>query len=276
MPESGIITISLAQMNVLPGKPDQNLEAAQRFIAQAASRGSDLVVLPELWDTGYALDRAQELGTTAHEGRFAAVAELARAHRIHIVGSLLELEHSRGASRPAYNTAVWYGPDGSALGSYRKIHLFRHEPLFEDQHILPGSVPHWLQSPWGPAAMAICYDLRFPELFRTYAAACGALLTIVPAQWPQRRIDHWRVLLRARAIENQMIVVGCNRVGESEGQVYGGSSAIYDAWGNPVIEAGPDEDLLTARLDVAEVAPVRSKLPVLEDRRPDLYHVERT
>jgi predicted amidohydrolase len=274
MSDSAAITISLAQMDIRPGKPDQNLANAQSFIAQAASRGSDLVVLPELWDTGYALDRAQELGTTAQEGRFAAVAELARAHQIHIVGSLLELGHPRGTSRPAYNTAIWFGPDGSALGSYRKIHLFRHQPLFEDQHILPGGVPHWVQSPWGPAAMAICYDLRFPELFRTYAAACGALLTIIPAQWPQRHTTTGASCPRSR--HRKPDDCGCNRVGESEGQVYGGSSVIYDAWGNPVIEAGPDEDLLTARIDISEVAAVRSKLPVLEDRRPDLYHAEQT
>lgn len=274
METSSTVRISLAQMNVCPGEPAQNLAAVRSWVAEAAAQGSELIVLPELWDTGYALDRAQELGASASEGRFAEIAELARAHRIHVIGSMLELGQPRGTSRPAYNTAMWLAPDGTALGSYRKIHLFRHQPLLEDQHLLPGGVPSCIQSPWGPTGMAICYDLRFPELFRVYAATCGAVMTIVPAQWPLVRIDHWRTLLRARAIENQMIVVGCNRVGESEGQVYGGGSAIYDAWGNAIGEAGPDEELLTLNVDIAQVAEVRSRLPVLEDRRPDLYQTD--
>jgi predicted amidohydrolase len=264
------LTISLGQFDVCPGEPERNLATVREWTAEATRRGSAVVVFPELWDTGYALSRAQELGSPATEGRFVQIAQLAAQHHLHIVGSMLELDRPGGPSHPAYNTAIWHGPDGAALGSYRKIHLFRLPPLEEDRAFLPGSAPGTVTLPWGLTGLAICYDLRFPELFRTYAAA-GVILTVIPAQWPRARIDHWRALLRARAIENQMIVIGCNRVGESEGQAYGGCSAIYDAWGNPVVEAGDGEALVTATVDIGHVARLRADFPVLEDRRPELY-----
>jgi predicted amidohydrolase len=107
-------------------------------------------------------------------------------------------------------------------------------------------------------------------LFRGYALA-GALLTVIPAEWPAVRIEHWRTLLRARAIENQMIVVGCNRTGYDGEQKFGGRSALLDAWGEPIIEGGDQPVLLTSSIDISSVSQVRSKIPVFEDRRPDLY-----
>ncbi len=262
------LTISLGQMDVRWGDPEANLSQVRSWTAEAARRGSQMVVFPELWDTGYALDRAVELGSDLGGGRFAIVSALAREYGLHIVGSLLELGHAEGTTRPAYNTAVWFGPDGRALGSYRKVHLFRG--LQEDRYLLPGGVPHWIAHSWGAAGMAICYDLRFPELFRVYALG-GVTLTVIPAQWPLARIEHWRTLLRARAIENQMVIVACNRVGISEDIPFGGHSAVIDAWGVPLVEAGEDEDLLTVTVDLAHTGEVRRALPVFEDRRPDIY-----
>ncbi len=264
------LTVSLGQFNVHPGEPEDNLRVVREWVAEAARRGSDLVVFPELWDTGYALSRAQELGTPVSTGRFAQVAQLAVQHQIHIVGSMLELGTRTGAEGLAYNTAVWYAPDGAVSGSYRKIHLFRYSPLEEDRYLTPGGIPQCVTLPWGIAGMAICYDLRFPELFRHYAVA-GAVMTVIPAQWPHARIDHWRTLLRARAIENQMIVIGCNRVGTSEGQAYGGSSAIYDARGNLLVEGNDQESLLTTQVDIGEALLLRREFPTLSDRRPELY-----
>jgi predicted amidohydrolase len=251
-------------MDVRAGDPEYNLACVADWTAEAARRGSDLVVFPELWDSGYALDRAADIGSPVDAGRFSYIAALARTHAIHILGSMMEVT----SDGRAFNSAVWFTPDGPLDTVYRKTHLFRL--MDEEKYLQPGSqlVVHDL--PWGRTGVAICYDLRFPELFRGYALA-GASLTIIPAEWPAVRIAHWRTLLRARAIENQMIVVGCNRTGYDGEQKFGGRSALLDAWGEPVIEGGDHPVLLTGSIDISSVSQVRSKIPIFEDRRPDLY-----
>jgi predicted amidohydrolase len=124
--------------------------------------------------------------------------------------------------------------------------------------------------PWGKSAIAICYDLRFPELFRSYALA-GARIVFLSAAWPYPRLEHWRTLLQARAIENQLFIVACNQVGESKGERFFGHSAIYDPWGRLVVEAGDSKVLLTASVDMALVEEVRQTITVFADRRPELY-----
>jgi len=265
---TNILTISLGQINVRWGDPDSNMTRMRECIEEAARRGSDVLVMPELWDTGYALDRAQDLATMNGEGRFAEVAALAQEHGIHVVGSMLELGYQQGTSRPSYNTAAWFSPEGAVAGIYRKIHLFR--PFQEDQYLLPGGAPHWLELPWGLTALAICYDLRFPELFRSYRQA-GVNIVFIPAEWPLRRLAHWQTLLRARAIENQTVIVACNSAGDSNGNEMAGHSAIYDAWGETVVEGGTHEDIITATVDLSHVAEIRQNFPIFEDRRPDVY-----
>lgn len=267
------VTISLGQMDVQIGKPDDNMIRVREWIAEAARRGSNVVVFPELWDTGYALDRAADLGSSPGKGRFAEVGKLAREYRIHVVGSMLEIAFSTAASLPngripAYNTAVWFDPNGDMLGAYRKLHLFRL--MHEEQFLLPGEKSLCVDLPWGKTGVAICYDLRFPELFREYALS-GALMAVIPAQWPHPRMGHWRTLLQARAIENQMVVVACNRVGQEGDTKFGGHSVILDAQGEVIIEGGEREALLTATFDLAHVPHVRQTIPVFEDRRPEVY-----
>ncbi len=263
------LTISIGQMNVCKGQPAHNLDTVREWTAEAARRGSDLVVFPELWDTGYDLTRALELGTPTDRGRFAEVAELARQHHVHIVGSMLEAAAGQsGESARVYNTAVWFAPDGTQAGVYRKLHLFRG--MQEDRYMAAGSSPVLLDLPWGRTGLAICYDLRFPELFQGYALG-GAVMAVIPAQWPHPRMAHWQTLLRARAIENQMIVVGCNRVGADGDTRFGGRSAVIDAWGEPLVEGGEAEALLTVEVDLGHVNDVRGRIPVFEDRRPDAY-----
>ena len=124
--------------------------------------------------------------------------------------------------------------------------------------------------PWGCAGLAICYDLRFPELFRRYALE-GARLMILPAAWPHPRRMHWRTLLRSRAIENQCFVAACNRVGTADDVSFFGSSAVIDPWGETLIEGGETEALLTVRIDLDTVEATRAKIPIFADRRPELY-----
>ena len=127
-----------------------------------------------------------------------------------------------------------------------------------------------LEMPWGPTALAICYDLRFPEMWRRYTLA-GAKLILIPAEWPVRRIEHWRLLLRARAVENQLFVAGCNRAGADKDGDFGGFSAVVDPWGKVLVEGDGEPDLLLTTLDLDEVARVRGLFPFLKDRRPQVY-----
>jgi omega-amidase len=258
------LTISLGQMNVALGHQAENFAKVRDFAAEAAARKSQLVLFPELWSTGYNLAQTASMAAPFDQGPFAHLADLARAHSIHIYGSCL------GCSAPdrKFNTASLFGPDGTALAYYNKIHLFRL--LDEDRYLTPGSRPVLAETPWGKTGLAICYDLRFPELFRAYTLA-GARAILLVAAWPEPRLHHWQILLRARAIENQLFVIACNRVGVSEGARYFGHSCVVDPWGRTIVETTDEETLTTVEIDLAMVDEVRAKIPVLEDRRPDAY-----
>lgn len=258
------IVISLAQIDIALGDPDRNLTTVKEITAEAARRGSDIVVFPELWSTGYDLENAATHATPVDRGVFAETAELSRQFGIHIAGSCLSL---MGEERYG-NTAVLYDSQGLALGVYTKIHLFRL--MEEDQYLVPGDHLTQAETRWGSLGLAICYDLRFPEIFRAYATA-GARMVLLPSEWPHPRLEHWRALIRARAIENQMFVIACNRVGVSKETTFCGHSAIIDPWGETVIEGGESPTLLTAEIDVDRVEEVQKKIPVLRDRRPEIY-----
>jgi omega-amidase len=258
------ISIALAQMGIILGRPDLNEATAQSLAAQAAEQGAHLLMLPELWPTGYDLARAGDYAAPLDDGAFALMASLAQRHRFHVVGTALEAN----PDGPPFNTAALYGPAGDLVGAYRKIHLF--PPLGEVEHMAPGGEMPTFDLPWGRTALAICYDLRFPGQWRRYVDA-GARLILIPAEWPLRRVEHWRLLLRARAVENQFFVAGCNRAGTDADGEFGGHSAAIDPWGRVVVEGGSDAGLFLATLDLEEVTRIRHLLPFLNDRRPELY-----
>jgi omega-amidase len=262
-----VITIALAQIDVSTGQPETNLARARDFAAQAQEAGADLLLLPELWLHGYDLERAEEWAAPLGEGGFAHMAHLAREFGLYMAGSLLE-RHADGVS----NTAVLYSPEGSLLGSYRKIHLFRL--MEEHRYLIAGDHATLCPTPWGPVGLAICYDLRFPEIFRVMALA-GVELFVVPAQWPACRAEAWDLLTRARAVENELIVAACNRVGGDGQTTFPGRSCIIDPWGNALATGDDQERLLVAQADLREIPKARQYLTVYEDRRPDAYQVVR-
>ena len=255
--------VSAAQIEITLGQPEENIGRAQRLIAEAKAGGSELVVLPELWSSGYALADASRFGSLLSGGVFATVKAMARDHAVFLCGSVLESSDGK-----FFNTQFLYAPDGELLATYRKIHLFgaMQEPEFlgAGDRLVTANLPH------GKAGLAICYDLRFPEMFRAYASM-GTQLFLISAEWPRPRIDHWRTLLVARAIENQSFVVACNCVGESGQDKFGGHSMIVDPWGVVLAEAGEDEGLISADLDFEAATRLRNLYPVLADQRPEVY-----
>lgn len=260
------LTISLAQMDIALGDPAANLKKADEWTAEAARRGSDLIVFPEMWTTGCDWQNITTLSTRQAEV-IQAVGRLAKKHKIWLNGSMLALDE---AGQPT-NTSILFDPAGERAGLYRKIHLFG--VMDEDQYLAPGQHLTTVETAWGQSGLAICYDLRFAEMFRTYALS-GVNMVYLPAEWPHPRLAHWRTLLRARAIENQMYMIGVNRVGTDGTYNFFGHSAIIDPWGNAVVEGGEAELLLTATIETDMVAAVRQKIPVFQDRRPELYQLQ--
>ncbi len=257
------LKITLGQMQIAVGDVRKNMNTAEEMITEATAHGSHLIVLPELWSTGYALDQSRDLANQLNVGVFAQVATWATQHKISIVGSMLE---KRGLE--VTNSGTFFAPNGRLMGVYRKIHLFRL--MEEDRWLQPGAAPLLMDLPWGSTGMAICYDLRFPELFRRYAVQ-GAKMIVMPSEWPIERIDHFRTLVQARAIENQCFMVVTNNAGPSGDKTFGGHSMIVDPWGKIVVEIGETPMLVTAEIDMDYVDVVRNRIPVFEDRRSDVY-----
>jgi predicted amidohydrolase len=256
--------ISLGQMDVKFGDPAANFATVTRMTEEARQRGSDLILFPELWSTAYDLTRASTYASSLDAGVFADLSALARRTGIYVLGSTLSLlgENQFG------NTLTVFAPDGTLLADYSKIHLFRL--MDEHQHLTAGDKPVLVDLPFGRAGLAICYDLRFPELFRGYALA-GAEMTFLPAEWPHPRLNHWQTLVRARAIENQMFVFACNRVGRDASNEFFGHSMAVDPWGEILAEGGEGEELITLTVDLSKVQEARRKIPILQDRRPEVY-----
>jgi len=264
--QTGRMRVSLVQLDV-------SLQAAyEERIAHAAQlvrdcRGSDLVVLPELWAQGaWAYDRWEELaepvGADEDGPMVAAMRAAARAAGVVLhAGSTME----RSPEGALYNTSVVLGPGGETLATYRKIHRFGFAGG-EAKLLSAGDAVVTISVAGVTAGLATCYDLRFPELFRRLVAD-GAELLVIASSWPQRRVGHWRLLAQARAVENLAYVLACNACGEQAGVRQAGRSIVVDPWGEVLAEAGDAEDVLTVEIDPALVTTTREEFPALRDRR---------
>jgi predicted amidohydrolase len=256
--------------------PDKaaNLEKAEPLVARAAATGADVVVLPEKWnaigdgDVLYAAAESLEGGETVE-----LMAGWARHHGITLVGG--SIAEQRGGREKLSNTSVAFGPDGDVLGVYRKIHMFDVEVegnvYRESEAQEAGDEPVVVQAEW-PIGLTVCYDIRFPELYRILALE-GAELVTVPAAFtvPTGR-DHWEVLMRARAIENQCYIAAPAQFGMTRpGKPSYGRSLIVDPWGIVLAQAPDQETVISAELDRARLRDVREKLPSLKNRQADAY-----
>ena len=240
---------------------DETLDARVERVAAIvrAQQGAELVVLPELWPNGgFAYDGWEASAQPLDGPVVTALREAARelGALVHM-GSFVE----RDETGRMFNTSLLLGDDGSVLATYRKIHLFGFGEG-EPKLMTPGDdiVVH------KGLGLATCYDLRFPEQFRRLLDA-GAEIVLLPAAWPAKRVAHWRLLAQARAIENQSYVVACNTAGKHSGVRMGGGSLVVDPWGAVLAEAGTDEEVLVADLDLESLARTRSSFPILADRR---------
>ncbi|MFJ1732943.1 nitrilase-related carbon-nitrogen hydrolase [Streptomyces sp. NPDC088254] len=258
---------ALIQADVDHSQPFEQRVAAM-CDAVVAQRAADLVVLPELWATGYfAFDDYDRTAEPLHGPAARALREAAIAAAVHLhAGSIVE----RGPGGRLSNTSLLFGPDGTLLHAYRKVHLFGHQSK-EAALLEPGDTVRSRKTSVGQIGLAACYDLRFPELFRMLADD-GAEMLLVAAAWPAARIAHWRLLAQARAIENQVWVLACNAAGRQGDIELGGASLIVDPWGRITAEADTGDTVLSAVVDPADVGRARSAFPAFSDRRLPPVH----
>lgn len=258
--------VCVVQMDIAKGDRAANYAAVRRLVdgAVRSGRPPDVVVLPELWSTGYALDAARQLASPLGGEDAAWLGGLAREHGVAFAGgSVLSLRDGR-----VYNRAQIVDREGRYAAGYDKIHLFRL--MDEDKYLAQGAETLCFDLAGMRCAAVICYDIRFCELTRKLAVD-GAEVLFVSAEWPLPRREHWLTLLRARAIENQMYVVACNRCGVTDGEAFAGASMIVAPDGTVLAQADTEEDIIAADLDPAFVRRTRDTIPVFADRVPQLY-----
>jgi predicted amidohydrolase len=250
--------IALAQYEIKTGQPEKNLATLESIVKQAGEERSDLVLLPELCLHGYHSESLREKKMYHLPEILPTLVNLAKGSDIAICGTFVEDD---GGS--CYNTMVYINKAGQLLAKYRKTHLFR--PLHEHHYFQPGNEPATVKTEFGVFGLAICYDLRFPELFRAMVQQ-GVTGFLISAEWPVERIEHWKTMVRSRAIENLAWVAACNCIGGTARVTFGGSSLFISPWGDVKAELA-GETCQSVEFDPQLSSQIRQANPFLNDMR---------
>ncbi len=257
--------ISVLQMPVAIGAREENTATLRRMLKTAMQDAPDVVVLPELWDVGFFPRPLEDYLDDEGKAAQTLLSSLAKEHGVNIVGGSVAVR----AEGTAENRCYVFDRKGGLVTSYDKTHLF--SPAKEDRFFRKGDHTAVFSLDGVTCGAMICYDLRFPELCRCLALKDAAVV-FLPAAWPTARIEHWRILSRARAIENQIFFVAVNGSGAfANGMPLGGRSAIIDPWGERLAEADDGEAVLTAELDFSVRDEIKRTIDEFHDRRPELY-----
>ena len=262
--------LALAQLDVAAGAVDANLDRAAAAIREAASEGTDLVALPELFDVGFfAFDAYQRAAEGLGGEKLTRVRDVAADEGVAVLAGSVVEDLAESADGPAddglANTSVLFDADGQRRLVYRKHHLFGYESAEADL-LVPGETVPTTELLGFTIATTTCYDLRFPELYRGLADD-GVDLVLVPSAWPYPRVEHWTLLPRARAVENLTYVAAVNGAGDFGDESLVGRSTVYDPWGTTLASTGDSPDIVFADLDPDRPAGVREEFPALRDRR---------
>src|SRR5436853_194162 len=259
--------IAAAQIACVLGDFNANLRKISDFAALAKKSGAELVVFPEMVDTGYSIPVIQKHARTWSDCSVSELQKIAKEISIAIVAGISDRD---GGS--IFNAQVFVDAQGEVLAKYRKTHLVTAAPLDERVCLLPGNDFVSCKVRKFTVGLSICYDLRFPEMARMLVVKHGANMIVNSSAWPIVRAEHLRILAVARAVENQSYFIIANRVGTDDGVTFCGTSAIIDPSGNVLASASPDqEELIEAEISREFMQDVRSKIAVFEHRRPDLY-----
>lgn len=259
--------VAVAQISCLLGDPEANLLKVREFSLRAKQTGADLIVFPEMTDTGYSMPVIRTHANHWTTGFVPGLQEIARDLSIAIVSGVSERANSK-----IYNSQVLIDAHGNTSAKYRKTHLYAVTPVEEQTCFAPGDCFTMFDLGGLHFGFSICYDLRFPEMYRKLATEQGVGAFIVSSAWPFPRVEHFRTLAMARAIENQSYVIASNRVGKDNDLWFCGSSAIIDPRGVVIAAASADrEELIHADLSQDLVQSVRQRVNSLGHRRQDLY-----
>ncbi|ASN04703.1 carbon-nitrogen family hydrolase [Virgibacillus necropolis] len=256
--------IAMIQLDIHYGDTQTNYTRASTFIDKAVKSGADIILLPELWTSGYDLTRLDEIADDQAKESIAFLQEQAKKYNVSLVGGSVAEKCDDGVR----NTLLVVDSKGKLVHKYSKLHLFQ----LMDEHVYleEGNDKTEFELDGTDSAGFICYDIRFPEWMRKSALNDAKVMYVV-AEWPKLRIDHWRILLQARAIENQCYVIACNRSGSDPKNEFGGMSLIIDPWGEVVAEGGLEEEIVIGEVDFSLVEEVRKRIPVFGDRREERY-----
>lgn len=271
-----VFTVGICQLGVVEDK-QINIHKAKRMIAEAVEQGSRLVVLPEMFNCPYQSELFPQYAEFYPEGpTIAMLAECAEKHKIILVGGSIP---ERDEAGNIYNTSFIFNEQGKLLGRHRKIHLFdvaiKGGTVFQESKTLAaGSGMTLVDTSLGKIGVAICYDVRFPELARTMVLQGAKILVYPGAFGPVTGPAHWELLLRARAIDNQAYVIGAAPAlnAAAEYKAYG-HSMIVDPWARVLVVANAEETVITSKIDFRTLERVREELPLLRHRKPEVYNV---
>lgn len=259
--------VAVAQISCAVGDLKANLLKIREFSSRAKDSGVELITFPEMVDTGYSMPAIQAFATSWTDG---AVPELQKIARSFSIGIICGVSERDGSS--IFNSQVFIAANGEVAAKYRKIHLFAAAPVEEHKCFVAGDQFTSVAAGGLRFGLSICYDLRFPELYRTLAVEKQVKAFIISSAWPFPRVEHFRILAIARAIENQSYMIAANRVGTDDGATFCGSSAIIDPYGVIIAAASAErEELIQAEISEEVVDSVRSRMAVFAQRRPDLY-----
>ena len=259
--------VAVAQISCSLGDPETNLSKVRDFSRKAKEAGAEMIVFPEMTDTGYSMSVIQEHADEWNSGFVPGLREIASQLSIAIVSGVSERDGSS-----IYNSQVLIDARSGIAAKYRKTHLYAVAPVEEQTCFAPGDSFASFELGGLKFGFSICYDLRFPELYRKLVTEKNVDAFVVSSAWPFPRVEHWCVLAQARAIENQAYVIASNRVGKDDELWFCGSSAIIDPRGVVIAAASADrEELIHADLSEQVVLSVRSRVASLAHRRPDLY-----
>ena len=261
--------VAAAQISCALGDFDANLQKIRDFAARAKKSGAELIVFPEMIDTGYSMPVIQKHAKSWKEGAAAELQEIAKELSIAIVTGISDRD---GDS--IFNAQVLVDPRGEIAAKYRKTHLVTAAPLDERVCLSPGNEFATSKIDNFNVGLSICYDLRFPEMARTLVVKYGANVIVNSSAWPVVRAEHLRILAVARAVENQSCFIIANRVGTDDGVTFCGSSVIVDPSGKILASASTDrEELIQAEISEQVITDVRNRITVFAHRRAELYEI---
>lgn len=246
--------IALIQYNPAWEDKESNKQKILSLVREI--EGVELFIFPEMTLTGFTM-KSQEMSETIQGESFRFFSLLAKEKASNVFAGIIERRDKR-----VYNTIIHIKPDGDLVKLYRKIHPFSYSG--ENEHFDAGVKPAYTKIRTWKIGLTICYDLRFPELYRKYGKKRTHLIVNI-ANWPDTRIEHWRTLLKARAIENQCYVAGINRVGKDPKLLYPGFSSVFDPMGKDLVAVENEEKVIVVELDKNYVKEVREKFPFLDD-----------